>query len=589
MSLDHLLIELLKTNKNVIVPGLGSFIKSEGKSSFTILFNQFLKFNDRVLQKAVEADLNCSTDEAKQHIESYANQILASIESDGSYLIPGLGNLFIKGGKFTFQYLGSDNAPAKVEEKKAPATKPVAPIVDEIDPKEAEEAAKKQKDADAQKVAAEVKKKAEAEAKKKEAAELKQTEADNKKKIEADTKKAEAVKKQEEADLKKAAAESKKKTETDAKKAEASSKKVEEAKAKEKAAILKKEEAKSKKEDEAVQKKLEADAKKAEAVKKKEDAAKKKLEGETKKAEVAAKKQIDADAKLAKTDSTKIFPAIEQEEEEPTILNDIEEAKEQGVDPIVSEADVKTAGNIGIEQKAVEVDIEEAQSEKMESSESEIEQLAKLTTPIGVVSDKRKVEKILPEEVKEKPKRKKKGLLWIGSIFILSGLAVVAWVGKDQIREAVGWNSAEIADFTINEDVHHDKTLEKEIPKLQVNTPESSDTLIVDADTIIAADVEVPEPIIEKEEPIIEKEEPTPPSTTKLYHIIGGAFSIEDNASVFVADLKAKGYTKAVSLGKRNGLYTVSFGGFATKDGAKAELKAIKEKSDSDGGWILYY
>ncbi|MFT7612505.1 MAG: hypothetical protein ACI9J3_001468, partial [Parvicellaceae bacterium] len=248
-----------------------------------------------------------------------------------------------------------------------------------------------------------------------------------------------------------------------------------------------------------------------------------------------------------------------------------------------------TAGNIGIEQKAVEVDIEEAQSEKMESSESEIEQLAKLTTPIAVVSDKRKVEKILPEEVKEKPKRKKKGLLWIGSIFILSGLAVVAWVGKDQIREAVGWNSAEIADFPINEDVHHDKTLEKEIPKLQVNTPESSDTLIVDADTIIAADVEVPEPIIEKEEPIIEKEEPTPPSTTKLYHIIGGAFSIEDNASVFVADLKAKGYTKAVSLGKRNGLYTVSFGGFATKDGAKAELKAIKEKSDSDGGWILYY
>ncbi|MDA8715396.1 hypothetical protein N9M27_05880, partial [Flavobacteriales bacterium] len=59
MNLDPLIVELLQENKNVIVPGLGSFIKSEGTTSFTILFNQFLIYNDKLLQKKIQSSTDC--------------------------------------------------------------------------------------------------------------------------------------------------------------------------------------------------------------------------------------------------------------------------------------------------------------------------------------------------------------------------------------------------------------------------------------------------------------------------------------------------------------------------------------------------
>jgi len=195
----------------------------------------------------------------------------------------------------------------------------------------------------------------------------------------------------------------------------------------------------------------------------------------------------------------------------------------------------------------------------------------------------------LKAKKKRKKKKKKKGLLWIGSIFIISGLAVVAWVGRDQITEAVGWNKSDIAEVPVPEETHPDKTPEVETPDNPEVTPQPSDTVELESDPIIEPDVEIEDPIVEKEEPVVEKEEPNPPSSGKLYHIIGGAFSSEDNAKVFVDDLKSKGYPKATLLGRRNGLYTVSFGGYSTKDGAKAQLKLIKAKDDNDGGWILYY
>ena len=71
MKIDDLIIELIQENKNVIIPGLGSFIKSEGKGSYTILFNEYLKYNDGLLQNKIQQLSSCSKEDAMLRITEF--------------------------------------------------------------------------------------------------------------------------------------------------------------------------------------------------------------------------------------------------------------------------------------------------------------------------------------------------------------------------------------------------------------------------------------------------------------------------------------------------------------------------------------
>jgi len=77
--------------------------------------------------------------------------------------------------------------------------------------------------------------------------------------------------------------------------------------------------------------------------------------------------------------------------------------------------------------------------------------------------------------------------------------------------------------------------------------------------------------------------------SAKKYHIIGGSFSSEKNASQFVTTLKESGYDKALIIGQRNELYTVSFGGYESKDDAKEQADRIISDGKFQGAWVLYY
>jgi cell division septation protein DedD len=78
-------------------------------------------------------------------------------------------------------------------------------------------------------------------------------------------------------------------------------------------------------------------------------------------------------------------------------------------------------------------------------------------------------------------------------------------------------------------------------------------------------------------------------ASIKKYHIIGGSFSSEKNASQFVKTLKENGYNKALIIGQRNELYTVSFGGYDSKDDAKEQADRIISDGKFQGAWVLYY
>ncbi|MCB9188882.1 MAG: HU-CCDC81 and SPOR domain-containing protein [Flavobacteriales bacterium] len=69
------------------------------------------------------------------------------------------------------------------------------------------------------------------------------------------------------------------------------------------------------------------------------------------------------------------------------------------------------------------------------------------------------------------------------------------------------------------------------------------------------------------------------------YFVIGGCFSEESNAKVFVEQLNAKGYN-AVLVDVNKGLHRVAFGQFVSKEDAKTALSQITASGEYSG-WIL--
>jgi len=93
--------------------------------------------------------------------------------------------------------------------------------------------------------------------------------------------------------------------------------------------------------------------------------------------------------------------------------------------------------------------------------------------------------------------------------------------------------------------------------------------------------------VIQLKEKVIEKAVSTYVNNTSQhlsYHIIGGCFSDKNNAKRMVKSLKKQGFNATI-LGKRKGLWTVSFNSFSTRNEA---VKALaKAKSNNPKAWVL--
>lgn len=68
------------------------------------------------------------------------------------------------------------------------------------------------------------------------------------------------------------------------------------------------------------------------------------------------------------------------------------------------------------------------------------------------------------------------------------------------------------------------------------------------------------------------------------FHLITGCFQIQDNATRFVIDLQNQNITASI-IGKRNGLYIVSSGDYATRKEAFSQLKQLKKSQPE--AWLL--
>lgn len=76
----------------------------------------------------------------------------------------------------------------------------------------------------------------------------------------------------------------------------------------------------------------------------------------------------------------------------------------------------------------------------------------------------------------------------------------------------------------------------------------------------------------------------TSSAADKSFHLIGGCFSIKENADNFVLDLKEKGFNASI-LDFENGLYRVAAGSFS--DAAEAGQNLIMFVNQGFSGWVL--
>ncbi|NPA37367.1 MAG: SPOR domain-containing protein [Chlorobi bacterium] len=114
--MEQYILDLIRENSRVIIPNFGAFIVAH-ENGVTILFNNFLTFNDGLLIDYVKEKENVDTLEATDRISQFVARINDTLETTGSYELKGLGK-FTKdsNGILRFQQdenlnttLGTDN------------------------------------------------------------------------------------------------------------------------------------------------------------------------------------------------------------------------------------------------------------------------------------------------------------------------------------------------------------------------------------------------------------------------------------------------------------------------------------------------
>ena len=108
--------EYLRTNKRLVVPHFGAFIRKE--NSEAIVFVPFLKKDDGVLQQLLVSEYGMDSADAQAVIDEYIAEIKESIAARGAYVIEGVGRLMTDSNGICYLELGA--APAQ-----AAAVRPV--------------------------------------------------------------------------------------------------------------------------------------------------------------------------------------------------------------------------------------------------------------------------------------------------------------------------------------------------------------------------------------------------------------------------------------------------------------------------------
>lgn len=107
--INKIIAEYLRTNKRLVVPHFGAFIRKE--NSEVIVFVPFLKKDDGVLQQLLVSEYGMDSADAQAVIDEYIAEIKESIAARGAYVIEGVGRLMTDSNGICYLELGA--APAQ--------------------------------------------------------------------------------------------------------------------------------------------------------------------------------------------------------------------------------------------------------------------------------------------------------------------------------------------------------------------------------------------------------------------------------------------------------------------------------------------
>ena len=121
--INKIIAEYLQTNKRLVVPHFGAFIRKE--NSEAIVFVPFLKKDDGVLQQLLVSEYGMDSADAQAVIDEYIAEIKESIAARGAYVIEGVGRLMTDSNGICYLELGA--APAQAAAVRPADTAPVGP------------------------------------------------------------------------------------------------------------------------------------------------------------------------------------------------------------------------------------------------------------------------------------------------------------------------------------------------------------------------------------------------------------------------------------------------------------------------------
>lgn len=118
--METYILQILEKNNRVIVPEFGAFIVKQ-RNPLTIVFNEFLQYNDGMLVDYISKTDSISKEEAKGKIDSFIKKVNIEMPKGNGYPLSGLGILTKSAaGKISIKKEGESKKPEK-KAAKAPA------------------------------------------------------------------------------------------------------------------------------------------------------------------------------------------------------------------------------------------------------------------------------------------------------------------------------------------------------------------------------------------------------------------------------------------------------------------------------------
>ena len=534
--MNKYLIEILKIQSSVILPGLGALMVPSQKSG-KIVFNQHLKFNDGSLARFIAEKEGIDEQESQNKVAKFVREIEAEIGKGNSYDMFEFGKFYKnKDGEVDFEMFKEDDGTASTEAKPEPkpekaVTPPVTPKVETPKPKEKKE--------DSKKTAA---KKSPKKPKEKE---TKDTEESKQSKNKFIPPVVEEVKEDLTKKIEAAEEKVKEKAESIEEKVADKTKVIEE-----KAEAVEKDAAKIVTEvKEKAEEKIDAIKDKVE---KKVEEVKEKITDKSGKKDTTTPTNTDKEKPEDKQRKNTFIPPVDSDEKK-------EESNTKKAAVVAGSAAAATASTASKESKTV------------------IEKTKETTV-------------IKETVVKDEKKRKKWPLIIL--LLLLIGLAVAGYFFKDKIMaffndgDAVAADSTAVSDSTDENSTilptEFDDTLSNEN-----DTNEWTDSTAMDGDN---SDGAIEDPVDNTEEPIEDPVEDVAPvvsgTNNGSYHLIGNSFGEEANAERYAQKMQEKGYPAKV-LGRFDGLYMVSLKSYDSREAASQGRSSVT--ADAGSAWIFKY